>query len=237
MKQRHIAALVAEALGVFVLTMVVLNVSRYGLPLFTAATAGVSIAMFISAVGYLSGGHYNPAVTLGLFSLRKVSFVRTIGYLVAQVLGAVAAWQLYEYLTERALTNTTTAFDWRIATAEAVGGVVFGLAIAAVVVRKVEGWQAAVTIGSALFLAITVAGLGSNGIVNPAVAVGVRSFDLNYFLGPVVGVIVGMNLFAYVLNPMDKKLKASAATASAPVKAAPAKKSSTKKKTTKKAKK
>lgn len=234
MKQRHIAALLAEALGTFVLVLVVLNVSRYGLPFFTAMAAGLSVAAFTSAFAHLSGANFNPAFTLGLFSIRKLSFVRTVAYLVVQALAAVGAWKLYEYLTERTLKNATTPFDWRIFTAEAIGAFVFAIgATVAVVHEKLEGWQAAATVGVSLFLGITVAGLASNGIINPAVALGVRSFDLNYFLGPVVGFVVGSLLVAYVLYPIfGKKTKTAAAPAkvveapkaSAPAKSAPAKK-------------
>lgn len=235
MKQRQVAALVAEFVGTFVLVAVVLNVTRYGLPFFTAMAAGLTVAAFFSAVGKVSGGHFNPAITLGLFSLRKVSFVRTIGYLVAQVLAAVAAWQLYEYLTQRTLSNVSTPWDWRIAIAEGVGGIIFGFAVAAVVAQKVEGWQAAATVGTGLFLALTVAGLGSAGIVNPAVAVGVRSFDMNYFIGPVVGAIVGMYAYTYLINPFFVSKSAKAVAAPAPKAAvaskpaAPAKKVAAKK--------
>jgi len=230
MKQRHIAALLAEALGTFVLVLVVLNVSRYGLPFFTAIAAGVTIAVFVSAFKNISGGHFNPAVTLGLFSIRQVNFIRTVAYIVAQALGAVAGWKLYEYFTDRALKNATTPFDWRIFLAEAAGALVFSLGIGAVVTQKIQGWQAAATIGSALFLGVTVAGLASNGLINPALALGVRSFDLNYFLGPIVGFVVGSLLFAYILYPIFtvKKPGTAAKAAAAPkaetvVKAAPAK--------------
>lgn len=202
MKQRYIAALLAEALGTFVLVLVVLNVSRYGLPFFTAIAAGVSVAVFVSAFGKVSGGHFNPAVSLGLFSIRQISFVKTFGYIVAQCVAAVGAWQLYEYFTQRPLKNTTTSFDWRIFLAEAAGTLVFMLGVTAAVTQAQKGWQKAATIGSALFLGITVAGLASNGICNPAVALGVRSFDLNYFLGPIVGGVVAALLSAYVIYPI-----------------------------------
>jgi glycerol uptake facilitator-like aquaporin len=234
MKQRQIAALVAEALGTFVLVAVVLNVTRYGLPLFTAMAAGLTVAAFTSAVGKVSGGHFNPAITLGFLSLRRVSFVRAIAYLVVQVAGAVAAWQLYEYLTGRTLTNATTPFDWKILIAEAIGAVVFGFAFASVVSQKVEGWQAAATIGTGLFLGLTVAGLGSAAILNPAVAVGVRSFDVNYFLGPIIGVIVGMYAYTYAVAGRTGSTVKTVSTAPVAAKTAPAKKVSPKKKPAKK---
>jgi glycerol uptake facilitator-like aquaporin len=225
MKQRQIAALLVELLGTFVLVMVVLNVSRYGLPFFTAIAMGVAVAAFMSAVGKFSGANLNPAVTLGLFSIKENSFVRTIAYIVAQALGALGAWQLYEYLTQRTLKNATTSWDWRIFIAEMVGFLIIGVVWGAVVKQKITGWQAAATIGCAIFLGATVANLASNGLLNPALALGVRSFDLNYFLGPVVGAIVGMNLYVFAIGPMAKK----AAVAKAVVKKAPAKKAPAKK--------
>lgn len=227
MDKRKVAALLAEFIGTFTLVLVVLNVSRYGLPLFTALAAGITVVTFTSVVGRISGGHFNPAITLGLFSLRKVSFVRTISYLVAQVVGALAAWQLYEFFTDRALKNTSTSFDWKIFVAEVIGAAIFGLAFAAVISQKLEGYQAAVSIGMGLFLGLTVAGLASTGILNPAVAIGVRSFDVNYFLGPVVGVLVGMNLFMYAMSGEARKVKAVATATVAKVtkaKKSPAKK-------------
>jgi glycerol uptake facilitator-like aquaporin len=244
MNKRQIAALLAEFVGTFTLVLVVLNVSRYGLPLFTALAAGVSVAVFVSAFSKVSGGHFNPIVTFGLFAIRQVSVLRTIGYLAAQALAAVAAWKLYEYFTERTLTNATTELDWRILTAEAVGGLIFGIAVAAVVTQKIEGYQAAYTVGAGLFLGLTVAGLASNAIVNPAVALGIRSFDINYLVGPIVGGILGMLLVAYLIVPIFGvgKTKVTAAASSAPApakpavkaKKAPAKKTAAKKSTTKK---
>jgi glycerol uptake facilitator-like aquaporin len=225
MKQRQIAALLAELIGTFVLVMVVLNVSRYGLPFFTAIAAGVAIATFYSAMVKISGGHFNPAITIGLFSVRKITFVRTVAFLVAQALGALAGWQLYQYFTERTLKNTTTSYDWRIIIAELIGTMIIAIAYMAVIKQQMLSWQAAATIGTAVFLGVTVAGLASNGLLNPALALGVRSFDINYFLGPIVGGLAGINLYAYVLDPVmnGKKVVAASRPASA-TKKAPAKK-------------
>lgn len=233
MNKRQIAALLAEAIGTFTLVLVVLNVSRYGLPFFTAIAAGVTIAVFYSAFSKISGGHFNPAVTLGLFVSRQVSIVRTLAYVAIQALAAVAAWQVYEYFTERTLKNATTGLDWRILISEAVGAAIFGIALAAVLSQKIRGYQAAYTVGAGFFLGATVAGLASNGVLNPAVALGARTFDVNYALGPVIGVIVGMLLVFYVIIPIfgnDKTKSVAAAKAAAPAKAKPATKTATAKK-------
>jgi glycerol uptake facilitator-like aquaporin len=209
MKQRQIAALLAEALGTFVLVLVVLNVSRYGLPFFTAIGAGVAIATFYSITSKFSGGHFNPAITLGLFSVRQITFVRTVGYILAQAAGAVSGWQLYNYLTERALTNSATAFDWRVMIAEGVGMIILAIAFAAVVKQKISGYQAAATLGLAYFVGMTVAGLASNALLNPALALGVRSFDLNYVVGPIIGGLIGVSLYVYAIEPFQRKVAAA----------------------------
>lgn len=202
MKQRHLAALLAEAIGTFVLVMVVLNVNRYQLPFFTAIAAGLTFAAFVSIFFRVSGAHFNPAVTIGLFAIRQISAAKTIAYIAAQALGAVVGWQLFQYFTDSTLKNASTSFDWRIFLAEAVGALILSMGVVAVVTQKLDKWQAAATVGTALFLGATVAALASNGLVNPALALGVRSFDVNYFLGPIVGFMVGSVVFAYFLYPI-----------------------------------
>ena len=44
-----------------------------------------------SAVGAISGGHFNPSVTIGLWSAQKINTKNAIGYIVAQCLGAISA--------------------------------------------------------------------------------------------------------------------------------------------------
>jgi len=243
MKQRHVAALVAEALGVFALVLSVLSVSRLGYPFFTAIAAGVTITVMVSAFGKISGGHFNPAISISALAIRNISPLRALGYVIAQVAGAFAAFKVFEMLVNQKLPNTAGSFDWRIFTAEAIGALIFGSAVAAVITQKLEGYQAAYTVGAGLFLGIIAATLASVGVLNPAVAVGVRAMDVNYIFGPIVGALVGFGLVAFVINPVvsAKKVVVPAVTAKkveAPVvekkvaKKTPAKK--TTKKTTKK---
>jgi hypothetical protein len=92
-------------------------------------------------------------------------------------------------------------------------------------------------------LGIIAATLASVGVLNPAVAVGVRAMDVNYIFGPIVGALVGFGLVAFVINPVvstkkvvvpavaTKKVEASVVEKKV-AKKAPAKKST--KKSTKK---
>jgi MIP family channel proteins len=63
-----------------------------------ALAQGLTIAIMVTALGHISGGHFNPAVTIGFWVTRKLSTFDTLAYWVAQVAGAVAAASLLRRL-------------------------------------------------------------------------------------------------------------------------------------------
>jgi len=52
---------------------------------------GLTVLTMAYAVGHISGGHFNPAVTVGLWSAGRVGPETVVPYIIAQVLGAIAA--------------------------------------------------------------------------------------------------------------------------------------------------
>ncbi len=198
--RQKVAMLVAEFLGTATLTAAVYAMAvRTSFPFFSAAAAGVTIGLMVLLVDTVSGAHINPAVTLGLWTLRKIDTAMAIVYIAAQVLGAVGAWRLMEYLMDTPLKDIAGKnVDWRVMIAEGIGTLIFGWAVAAAVDRGLEGTQKAVTIGTAFFIGILVAAFASNGLLNPAVAIGVHSWSASYLAAPVVGAVVGMNIYTYV---------------------------------------
>lgn len=56
-----------------------------------AFALGLSVMVAIYAVGGISGGHFNPAVTLGLALGRRFAWVDVLGYIVAQLIGGLIA--------------------------------------------------------------------------------------------------------------------------------------------------
>jgi glycerol uptake facilitator protein len=221
-KQRHVAAVLAEFIGTLTLVLIVLSVSLYRFPFFTAIAAGVTVAVFVSAFSKIGAGHLNPAVSLGLWTIRQSSLLKTISFIIAQLLAGLAGWQIYEKLTEQALKNNTTAgleWNWTVFGAEFIGAFIFGIAVSAVVTQKIQGYQQAYTIGAGLFLGLTVAGLASAAILNPAVALGTRSLDINYAVASILGFTIASVLVAYVMVPVlsVKKVRKSASPIDAPV--------------------
>lgn len=198
--RKKIAMLVAEFLGTGVLTLVILAVQRstIGIPYFVALAAGVAVAALMYLFSDASGGHFNPAVTIGLWTARKVKTVPAALYIIAQLLGGWAAYGVYTYFVNSSLQQIGGHFTARILIAEAVGTFIFALAWAGVAARRLSVNLA----GAGFALGIVVAAAASVGVINPAVALGERAWNIwgsmgwgTYVLGPVVGAIVAFNLY------------------------------------------
>ncbi len=79
-----------EAIGAFFLTFVVV-VSVLSHSVFTPLAAGATLMVMIYAGGHISGGHYNPAVTMAALVRRRIGIGEAVGYWIAQVVGGVVA--------------------------------------------------------------------------------------------------------------------------------------------------
>jgi len=63
-----------------------------------ALAYGLAMSILVTSLGHISGGHFNPAVTIGFWVTRKLSTFDTLAYWVAQLAGAVAAAYLLRRL-------------------------------------------------------------------------------------------------------------------------------------------
>lgn len=188
---------IAEVIGTFALTLAV-GLSLAGeFPVSTPILAAVTLGLFVYSVGHLSGTHLNPAVTIGAWSIKKISTEDAIGYLIAQFFGAAGALTLIASMVQPAAL--TVSNDLMIGVAEAIGALFFTFGIASVMYGKTPHQLSGIMVGGSLLLGIAFAMLlGSNGLINPAVALGVKSFNLMYILGPIVGSIAGMQAYKYL---------------------------------------
>ncbi len=202
--QKQVNLVLAEVLGTSVLVMSVYTIlARTGFPFFTGVVAGLVAGIMIYVLAKFSSAHLNPAVTFGLWSVRKVKTTEAILYIGGQFLGALLAWALIKYFLGRDLTSLAgDDFSWKVFTAEAVGGFIFLFGVASAIAQKLDAAKTALTVGGSLALAILVASLASNGVVNPAVAVGIQSWSWAYAVAPLVGGVVGANVYHIMATPM-----------------------------------
>ncbi len=223
--KRRIAALVAEFLGTGVLTLLILSVQRtqLGLPLFVGLAAGLALMVMTFAVIRVSGAQLNPAITFGMWTARKTTTLTAIFYIVVQFLGAYAAYKLYAYYTAnnpavaQSLKHAVGGhFVGRMFVAEAVGTGIFAFAWASAVYQRFTTAVSASVAGIAYTVGIIAAGSVSAGLsldmINPAVAVGTNSIALTYLLGPVIGAIVGINLYKYLFAETETLAVVTAST-------------------------
>ena len=87
----------AEFLGTFVLVFAgcgtaILDAGNKGIDFLGIAVAfGIAVTVMVYAVGALSGGHFNPAVTIGVALARRFPWSDVIAYIVTQVVAAIVA--------------------------------------------------------------------------------------------------------------------------------------------------
>jgi aquaporin Z len=198
-----IAMIVAEFIGTFTLASVVLAmIGRTSFPFFAAVSAGAVVGLMTLIIGAASEAHLNPAVTIGLWWIRQVQAARAVVYIAAQMLGGLVALTLNEYLLNKSLPSIAgDKFEPRVLVAEALGTALFTFGIAAAVSQGHRGLKKAVTIGGSLSMGILLASFASNGLLNPAVALGTQSWSWAYAAGPVLGGLVGVSLYTLLFAP------------------------------------
>src|SRR6059036_2368207 len=100
----------AEFVGAFALIFVGAGsiVATGGSNLTAIALAhGLVIAVMASAVGHISGGHFNPAVTFGFLVTRRMAPLLAVAYWIAQFGGAVIAALLLRWFYPESVRNAT----------------------------------------------------------------------------------------------------------------------------------
>ncbi|HEV2377871.1 MAG TPA: MIP/aquaporin family protein [Streptosporangiaceae bacterium] len=156
--------------------------AAHGVPFSMAQLGVISFAFMlvivgaVYAIGHISGGHINPAVTLALAVTGKFSWREVPGYIAAQVAGAVAGAAAI-YLTLGRLATVTagggvTAYSsagfGRGMLIEALGTFILVFVIFGVIDhRAVPGW-APMAIGAIVFAIIIILGPATGAAINPA---------------------------------------------------------------------
>jgi glycerol uptake facilitator protein len=227
-QERGLAAYLAELIGTFLLVFFITSVVVLFVSTGEQASFGSDFAVIglvhafllfglIVMFGVVSGGHFNPAVTLAAAAIRRISPVDALIYVLAQLSGGV----LGALLCKGLLLDEGRATNYGAATVtEVLGGSFQGMIIeaigtfclvlvilAAVFSRKSFKEWAPLAIGTTLGFIVMVGGPLTGGSFNPArwfgpALVGNQWGDVwPYLLGPIVGSLLAAAVFRFVLEP------------------------------------
>jgi glycerol uptake facilitator-like aquaporin len=207
LQRQKVGMLVAEFLGTAILALTAIGAAKYfnfTAPWYVGLAVGVALATLVGTIGRISGAHVNPAITLGLWTLKRIPTTTAIAYIAVQFMGGLTAFAFVEYITNIEIPSSgLTVFDSRIFLAELVGTAVFGFGVAAVVMQKIDGMQAAFTVGASLFIGILIAAMVAPSYLNPAVAVSGNALDRTTLIAPLIGSVIGMNIYSFFLAPVE----------------------------------
>ncbi len=207
--------LAAEFLGTFLLVfagpgaVIVDGVSGGGVgSLGIGLSFGLAVMAAIYAVGHLSGAHINPAVTVAFALTRHFPWSLVPAYVASQLLGACAASSAHLALFSDVANLGATVpsgTPLQAALLELILTLLLMFVVSAVAtdVRAV-GQSAAIAIGGYVALAATFAGPIAGASMNPArsfgpaLLSGTWTAHWTYWIGPIVGAVLGALLYRYV---------------------------------------
>ncbi|MBI5155946.1 aquaporin [Candidatus Peregrinibacteria bacterium] len=200
----HTRAYAAEFLGTAILTLLVSLSLVRTLLVPTPIIAGLTLGMIVFAFGPVSGAHVNPAVTLSLLSIKKITPRDAGYYILAQIGGALLAMLLTFALTGMIPAlypkDAVDLHTLQVVLAEAFGAFVFVSGICAVVYGKVKPEFGGFVVGGSLLMGILLASGISNGVLNPAVALGIGSLSVSYVVGPILGGAAAAWMYRWIIK-------------------------------------
>ncbi|MCO5316425.1 MAG: aquaporin [Solirubrobacterales bacterium] len=228
MQDRGLAAYIAELLGTFFLVFAITLVGVLFISVGDSAQFGSDYAVvgltyafvltvLVFTLGGASGGHFNPAITIGAALMKKIAAVDAVIYILAQLSGGV----LGALLTKALLVDEGRAANYGAATispllggafagavVEALGTflLVLTVLVVALGVEKIREW-APLAIGLALGLVGLILVPLTGGSVNPArwfgpaLVSGEFADAWAYIVGPVVGAVLAFVVYRFLIAP------------------------------------
>lgn len=211
-----------EALGTFILVFigagaVISSAYLFGTGiqslLIVAAATGIALAIAVTIAAGISGGHINPAVTLAFLATDRITVRHAIGYICAQIIGAVIAaailFSTFPPLFGHLVNWGTPALAPSISVINgiAIEGVLtffLVLTVFGTIVDKRNLKVGGFAVGFTQFMAILAGGVFTGGVLNPARAIGPAIISMTFtnwyvwWIGPIVGGILAAVLYDFV---------------------------------------
>jgi aquaporin Z len=203
---------IAEFIGTFFLVLTIgCTVIGNGAGALAPLAIGSALMVMIFAGGHISGGHFNPAVTLGVWLRGKCEAKDVVPYMISQILGAVLAALVVKFLKGGAAVSPLQPATLPALLAEFL--FTFALVYVVLNTATAKGTSGNSFYGLAIGFTVLVGAFSvgniSGGAFNPAVAVGISFMGLSpwpniwiYLVADFVGGAVAAGAFKAV-NPTD----------------------------------
>ena len=211
-------AILAEGIGTFFFFFVGIGASSIGGTIGVVGVAlahGIVLAVMVSSLGAISGGHFNPAVTFGIWMASRLDNRRAVAYVIAQLLGAVLAAIAIGYVSN--VPNAVAAGTPALANGIDIGrGIVIEAILTAILLTAVFGTAvdprapktiAGLGIGLAITADIFMGGPLTGAAMNPArwfgPALVAGKFDnaIVWIAGPLRGAAVVAAIYRLLFLP------------------------------------
>lgn len=215
-------ACIAEGIGTFALifigagSVIVNHFTNGGVGVMGIALAhGLTVAVVVSAIAHISGGHINPAVTIALLLTKRIETKLAAGYIPSQLLGAIVAGLALVALFPdasgeavnlgaTAVANGLNAFQGLVIEVILTFLLVFavyGTAIDARGPKSIAGFGIGLTValGALTGGPLTGASMNPARTLGPAVAANFWANHWIYWVGPIVGAVSAALVYEYGL--------------------------------------
>ena len=188
--------------------------------LLVALANGLALAIAVTALGHISGGHFNPAVTIGFLVTRRIAPLLALMYIVAQLLAGIAAAAMVRWLWPSTFAKAAgygaPALDPSLSSGEGLvlealltAFLVFVVFATAADIRGAFKIIAGFAIGLTVSVDIMVGGPLTGAMMNPARAFGSHVVDNNWtnawiwYVGPILGGAIAALLYELLyLRPL-----------------------------------
>ena len=213
----------AEAVGTFALVFIGAGSIMSGFfpksdfGVFGVALAhGLILGTMITATMRISGGHLNPAVTLGLLVARRTDLRTAIAYIVTQVVAAILAAAILKELYPPAVLRATSLGTPHLAASVSLTqGIVVEAIMAFLLVSavfgtcvhpeapRVGGFGIGLTLAADILMGggLTGAAVNPARAFGPAIVAGDMVAQMVYWIGPILGGVLAGLLWEHVLLP------------------------------------
>src|SRR5262249_9769187 len=173
---------------------------------------GAALMAMVFAGSHVSGAHYNPAVTLGVWLRGRCPSADVVPYMVSQALGALLAAGVVKFLKAGAAVPALNAATGPALLAEFL--FTFALVYVVLNVATAKGTAGNLFYGLAIGMTVMAGafavGAISGGVFNPAVAIGITTMGIVpwssiwiYFVANFLGATAAAQVFK-AINPLDK---------------------------------